>query len=128
MKMTMVPLVVGALGTPAKTLEKRLKTTEKRLKTKITELQKTVLIHTSRIIRKVIEMREILLTPYLKNKTCLLEEINVLPFNDDDNNNNNNNNNNDNCNYLHHHNKKDNIKTHKTLHLSLIILKAVIIK
>ena len=126
--MTMVPLVVGALGTPAKTLEKLLKTTEKRLKTKITELQKTVLIHTSRIIRKVIEMREILLTPYLKNKTCLLEEINVLPFNDDDNNNNNNNNNNDNCNYLHHHNKKDNIKTHKTLHLSLIILKAVIIK
>ena len=131
MKMTMVPLVVGALGTPAKTLEKRLKTTEKRLKTKITELQKTVLIHTSRIIRKVIEMREILLTPYLKNKTCLLEEINVLPFSDDNNNNNNNNNdnnNNDNCNYLHHHNKKDNIKTHKTLHLSLIILKAVIIK
>ena len=132
MKMTMVPLVVGALGTPAKTLEKRLKTTEKRLKTKITELQKTVLIHTSRIIRKVIEMREILLTPYLKNKTCLLEEINVLPFSDDNNNinnnNNNDNNNNDNCNYLHHHNKKDNIKTHKTLHLSLIILKAVIIK
>ena len=54
MKVIMVPLVVGALGTPAKELEKRLKTIG--IETKITELQKTVLIHTSRILRKVIEV------------------------------------------------------------------------
>ena len=47
MKVIVVPLVVGALGTPAKELEKRLKTIG--IETKITELQKTVLIHTSRI-------------------------------------------------------------------------------
>ena len=55
MKVIMVPLVVGALGTPAKELEKRLKTTGG-IETKVTELQKTVLIHTSRILRKVIEV------------------------------------------------------------------------
>ena len=48
------PLVVGAQGTPTKELEKRLKTIG--IETKITELQKTVLIHTSRILRKVIEV------------------------------------------------------------------------
>ena len=40
MKVTVVPLVVGALGTPAKALEKRLKNIG--IETKITELQKTV--------------------------------------------------------------------------------------
>ena len=54
MKVIVVPLVVGALGIPAKELEKRLKTIG--IETKITELQKTVLIHTSRILRKVIEV------------------------------------------------------------------------
>ena len=54
MKVIVVPLVVGALGTPAKELEKRLKTIG--IETKITELQKTVLIHTSRILRKVTEV------------------------------------------------------------------------
>ena len=55
MKVIMVPLVVGSLGTPAKELEKRLKTIGG-IETKVTELQKTVLIHTSRILRKVIEV------------------------------------------------------------------------
>ena len=54
MKVIVVSLVVGALSTPAKELEKRLKTIG--IETKITELQKTVLIHTSRILRKVIEV------------------------------------------------------------------------
>ena len=54
MKVTVVPLVVGALGTPAKALEKRLKTIG--IETKITELQKAIMIHTSRILRKVIEV------------------------------------------------------------------------
>ena len=53
-KVIVIPLVVGALGTPAKELEKRLKTIG--IEIKITELQKTVLIHTSRILQKVIEM------------------------------------------------------------------------
>ena len=54
MKVIVVPLVVGALRTPTKELEKRLKTFG--IETKITELQKTVLIHTSRILQKVIEV------------------------------------------------------------------------
>ena len=54
MKVTVVPLVVAALGTPAKALEKRLKGIG--IETKITDLQKSVLIHTSRNIRKVLEV------------------------------------------------------------------------
>ena len=54
MKVTMVPLVVGALGTTATPLEKRLKAIG--IETKITELQKTVFIHTIRILKKVTEM------------------------------------------------------------------------
>ena len=54
MKVIVVRLVVGALGTPAKELEKRLKTIG--IETKITELQKIVLIYTSRILRKVTEV------------------------------------------------------------------------
>ena len=54
MKVIVVPLVAGALGTPAKEQEKRLKTID--IEIKITELQKTVLIHTSRILQKVIEV------------------------------------------------------------------------
>ena len=57
MKVTLVPLVVGALGTPAKALEKILKTIP--IEAKITESQKkhfSVLIHTSRIFGKVLEV------------------------------------------------------------------------
>ena len=54
MKVTVVPLVVGALGSPAKAPKKRLKNIG--IETKITELQKTVLIHTTRILRKVLEV------------------------------------------------------------------------
>ena len=68
MKGTVVPLVVGAL-------QKRLKTIG--AGTKITELQKAVLIHASRIFQKVLEVSGVLLTPYLKNKTYPLVKINV---------------------------------------------------
>ena len=53
-KVILVPLVVGALGTSVKELEKRLKTIG--IDTKITELQNTGLIYTGRILRKVIEV------------------------------------------------------------------------
>ena len=52
MKVIVVPLKVGALGTPVKELEKRLKTIC--IEIKINELLKAVFIHTSRILRKVI--------------------------------------------------------------------------
>ena len=48
MKMTVVPLVAGALCITAKALEKRLKNIG--IETKITELLKTVLIHTRGIL------------------------------------------------------------------------------
>ena len=48
MKVKVVPLVLGALGTHAEALEKRLKAMS--IETKITELQKTLLTHTSRIL------------------------------------------------------------------------------
>ena len=54
MKVTVIPLVVEPLGTPTKTLGKRLKAVG--IETKINELQKTVLIHNNRIVRKVHEV------------------------------------------------------------------------
>ena len=50
MKVTVVLLVVGALGTAAKALEKRLKTIG--AETRITGLQK----HSSRILRRVLKV------------------------------------------------------------------------
>ena len=96
MKVTVVPLAVGALGTPAKAPEKRLKNIG--ITTKITKLQKTVLIYTRRILRKVVEVGGVLLTPYLKNKSYLSAEISVRLFNNNNNNNNDNNNSNNNDN------------------------------
>ena len=51
-KLALVSLVVGAMGTPAKALEKRLKAIG--IQTKISELQKTLLIHTRRILGKTL--------------------------------------------------------------------------
>ena len=79
MKVTMFSLVVGAVVTPVEGLEKKLK--DIGIETKITELQKTVLIYTSRILR---------------NKSYPLVEINFNNNNKINNNNNNNNNINDN--------------------------------
>ena len=54
MKVTIASLVVWTLGTRAKASERRLKTI--RIETKISDLQKTVLIHASRILGKVLEV------------------------------------------------------------------------
>ena len=54
MKVTVVPFTVRALGTPVKALQKTLKNIC--IETKITELQKTVVIHTSKILQKFIEV------------------------------------------------------------------------
>ena len=54
MKVRVVSLLVGSLGTPAKALDKRLNTIG--IDTNITELQKTVLINISRILRNVAEV------------------------------------------------------------------------
>ena len=86
MNATVVPLAVEAQGTPAKTLEKRLKNMG--IETRITELQKTVSIHTSRILQKILEVWGVLLTPYLKNKSYPLVEVNVRLFSNNNNDNN----------------------------------------
>ena len=52
MKVTVVLSVVEAMGTSAKALEKRFNSIS--IETKITKSQKTVLIHTNRILQKVI--------------------------------------------------------------------------
>ena len=110
MKLSVVPLVVGALGAPAKALEKKFKTLG--IETKITELQESVLIHTSTIHRKVLEVWGVLLTPHLKNKTYPLVETSVRSFNNDNNsncyNNNDDNNNNINNNKNNNNNSNEN--------------------
>ena len=83
-------LVAGALGTPKKIEEKKMKTIV--IETKNNELQKPVLIFTSQILRKVLEVWGVLLTPYLKNKKYLLVETNVRPYSNKNDYNNNNNN------------------------------------
>ena len=54
MKIVVIPVVLGALGTTPKTLQKRMKGIG--IETKIGELQKTVIIHTVRILRKFLEV------------------------------------------------------------------------
>ena len=50
--MIVVPLIVASLATPVKAVEERLKT----ICIRITELQKTVLINATSIVRKVLEL------------------------------------------------------------------------
>ena len=54
MKVVVIPIVLGALGTTPKTLQKRMK--DIGIETRIGELQKTVILHTARILRKVLEV------------------------------------------------------------------------
>ena len=54
MKVTVVPFTVRALGTPVKALQKTLKNIC--IEIKITELQKFVLIHTSKILQIFLEV------------------------------------------------------------------------
>ena len=52
MKIVIIPIVLGALRTTLKTLQKGMKDIE--IKTSICELQKTVILHTARILRKAL--------------------------------------------------------------------------
>ena len=54
MKIVVIPIVIGALGTTPKTLPKRMKDIV--IKTNIGELQKTGILNTARILRKVLEV------------------------------------------------------------------------
>ena len=53
-KIVVIPGLTGALGTTTKTLPKRLK--DIGIKTNIVEMQKTVILKTARILRKVLEV------------------------------------------------------------------------
>ncbi len=53
MSVKVVPIVFGALGTPPKDIKKRVK--EPGIEATIEEMQKTVTLHTARILRKVLE-------------------------------------------------------------------------
>ena len=53
-KVNVIPVVIGALGTAPKALPKRLK--EIGIATRIVELQKTVLLQSARILRRVLEI------------------------------------------------------------------------
>ena len=65
MKVKVIALVIGALGTTPIKLRNWLK--EIGIETQITELQKTVLLNTARILQKVLEIYGNLLLPDLKN-------------------------------------------------------------
>ena len=53
MKTNIVPIIIGALGTPSLKLKDNLQ--ELGIDMKINEIQKTVLLNTARILRKVLE-------------------------------------------------------------------------
>ena len=54
MRVTVIPIIIGALWTTPKKLKKRLE--DIGIKTWVTELQKTVILHAARILRKVLEI------------------------------------------------------------------------
>ena len=53
MKVKVVPIVIGALGTPPKDIKRRVQ--ELGIETRIEEMQKTVILQSARILRKVLE-------------------------------------------------------------------------
>ena len=54
MNVSIIPVIVGALGTTPKNICKRMEDIE--IKIRILELQKTTIIHSARILRKVLEI------------------------------------------------------------------------
>ena len=56
LKMSIVPIVIGALGTIPKSLEKHLK--ELNVEVNISQMQTTVLLNSARIVRKVWSSKE----------------------------------------------------------------------
>ena len=53
MKVKVVPIVIGAFGTPPKEIKRRVK--ELGIETRIEEMQKTVILQSARILRRVLE-------------------------------------------------------------------------
>ena len=54
MRVIVIPIVIETLGTTPKKLKKRLE--DIGIETRVTELQKTVILHPARILRKVLEI------------------------------------------------------------------------
>ena len=54
MRLTVISIIIGTLGTTPKKLKKRLE--DIGMETRVTELQKTVILHSARILRKVLEI------------------------------------------------------------------------
>ena len=52
--MKVIPIVIGALGTTLKLLRKRLE--DIGIDTKVVELQKSAILYSARILRKVLEV------------------------------------------------------------------------
>ena len=73
MRTKVIPVVIGALGTTPKELSKRLD--DLGIGTRIVELQKTVIIYSSRILRKVLEILGVLLTPCFKPLSPLTKTV-----------------------------------------------------
>ena len=63
MKIVVIPIVIGVLGTTPKMLPKQM--TDIGVKTNIGEFQKTIILNTARILRKVLEIWSVLLTTKL---------------------------------------------------------------
>ena len=61
MKTEMIPIVIWTFGTVPKKLKKRLESIG--IETKVDELQKSVILNTARILRKVLEVWGDLLSP-----------------------------------------------------------------
>ena len=64
--MKVIPIIIGALGTTPKLLRRRLE--DIGIETKIVELQKSAILYSGRILRKVLDICEDLLSPNLKEK------------------------------------------------------------
>ena len=60
-KVRVIPIIIGTLGTTPKQVKKRLEVIG--IETRVKELQKTVIKHSSRILRNVFEISGDLLTP-----------------------------------------------------------------
>ena len=54
MKVKVIPIIIGTLGTTPRQVKKRLEVIG--IETRVKELQKTVIIHSARIFRKVLEI------------------------------------------------------------------------
>ena len=54
MRVTVIPIIIGALGITPKKVKMRLE--DIGIETRATELQRTVILHTTRILRKVLEI------------------------------------------------------------------------